>query len=158
MPDYLKKILCTIATLGPIGYLPAPGTAGSLAALISGWFIASYGFLALAIAALAALLVGIVASQTYSQATNSKDASEVIIDEVAGQWVVLLCIPPFIDAAYLWYGAAFILFRFFDIIKIGPVGMAEKLGGGIGIMADDIVAGGLAGMCLLALQFGVYAL
>lgn len=158
MPDYLKKILCTIATLGPIGYLPAPGTAGSLAALISGWFIASYGFLALAIAALAALLVGIVASQTYSQATNSKDASEVIIDEVAGQWVVLLCIPPFIDAAYLWYGAAFILFRFFDITKIGPVGMAEKLGGGIGIMADDLVAGGLAGMCLLALQFGVYAL
>ena len=157
MPDYLKKILCTIATLGPIGYLPAPGTAGSLAALISGWFIASYGFLALAIATLAALLVGIVASQAYSQATNSKDASEVIIDEVAGQWVVLLCIPPFIEAAYLWYGAAFILFRFFDITKIGPVGMAEKLGGGIGIMADDIVAGGLAGMCLLALQFGVYA-
>ena len=158
MPDYLKKILCTIATLGPIGYLPAPGTAGSLAALISGWFIASYGFLALAIATLAALLVGIVASQAYSQATNSKDASEVIIDEVAGQWVVLLCIPSFIEAAYLWYGAAFILFRFFDITKIGPVGMVEKLGGGIGIMADDIVAGGLEGMCLLALQFGVYAL
>lgn len=158
MPDYLKKILCTLATLGPIGYLPAPGTAGSLAALIAGWFIASYGFLALAIAALAALLVGIVASETYSQVTDSKDASEVIIDEVAGQWVVLLCIPPFIDEAYLWYGVAFILFRFFDITKIGPVGMAEKLGGGIGIMADDIVAGGLAGMCLLALQFGVYAL
>ena len=158
MPDYLKKILCTLATLGPIGYLPAPGTAGSLVALIAGWFIASYSFLALAIAALAALLVGIVASETYSQVTDSKDASEVIIDEVAGQWVVLLCIPPFIDEAYLWYGVAFILFRFFDITKIGPVGMAEKLGGGIGIMADDIVAGGLAGMCLLALQFGVYAL
>ena len=158
MPDYLKKILCTLATLGPIGYLPAPGTAGSLVALIAGWFIASYGFLALAIAALAALLVGIVASKTYSQVTDSKDASEVIIDEVAGQWVVLLCIPPFIDEAYLWYGVAFILFRFFDITKIGPVGMAEKLGGGIGIMADDIVAGGLAGMFLLALQFGVYAL
>ena len=158
MPDYLKKILCTIATLGPIGHLPAPGTAGSLVALISGWFIASYGFLALGLAALAALLVGIVASETYSQVTDSKDASEVIIDEVAGQWVVLLCIPPFIDEAYLWYGVAFILFRFFDITKIGPVGMAEKLGGGIGIMADDIMAGGLAGMCLLALQFGVYAL
>ena len=158
MPDYLKKILCTLATLGPIGYLPAPGTAGSLVALIAGWFIASYGFLALAIAALSALLVGIVAGETYSQVTDSKDASEVIIDEVAGQWVVLLCIPPFIDEAYLWYGVAFILFRFFDITKIGPVGMAEKLGGGIGIMADDIVAGGLAGMCLLALQFGVYAL
>jgi phosphatidylglycerophosphatase A len=71
---------------------------------------------------------------------------------------VLLCIPPLIEGAFLWYIAAFILFRFFDITKIGPVGMAEKLGGGIGIMADDIVAGGLAGLCLLALQFAVYSL
>ena len=56
MPLFLKKILCFIATLGPIGFLPAPGTAGSLAALIAGWFIASNGFAALALATLAALL------------------------------------------------------------------------------------------------------
>ena len=158
MPLFLKKILCFIATLGPIGFLPAPGTAGSLAALIAGWFIASHGFAALALATLAALLVGILASQIYSQMTNSKDASEVIIDEVAGQWAVLLAIPPMIDGAIYWYGAAFILFRFFDITKIGPIGMAERLEGGIGIMADDIVAGGLAGMCLLAMQFTLYAM
>ena len=158
MPLFLKKILCFIATLGPIGFLPAPGTAGSLAALIAGWFIASHSFAALALATLAALLVGVLASQIYSQMTNSKDASEVIIDEVAGQWAVLLTIPPMIDGAIYWYGAAFILFRFFDITKIGPVGMAERLEGGIGIMADDIVAGGLAGMCLLAMQFAFYAM
>jgi len=158
MPLFLKKILCFIATLGPIGFLPAPGTAGSLAALIAGWFIASHSFAALALATLAALLVGVLASQIYSQMTNSKDASEVIIDEVAGQWAVLLTIPPMIDGVIYWYGAAFILFRFFDITKIGPVGMAERLEGGIGIMADDIVAGGLAGMCLLAMQFVFYAM
>jgi phosphatidylglycerophosphatase A len=158
MPLFLKKALCFIATLGPIGFLPAPGTAGSLAALVAGWFIATQGYLVLALASLAALLIGIIASETYSQMSNTKDASEVIIDEVAGQWVVLLCIPPLIEGALLWYIAAFILFRFFDITKIGPVGMAEKLGGGIGIMADDIVAGGLAGMCLLALQFALYGL
>lgn len=158
MPLFLKKALCFIATLGPIGFLPAPGTAGSLAALVAGWFIATQGYLVLALASLAALLIGIIASETYSQMSNTKDASEVIIDEVAGQWVVLLCIPPLIEGALLWYIAAFILFRFFDITKIGPVGMAEKLGGGIGIMADDIVSGGLAGMCLLALQFALYGL
>jgi phosphatidylglycerophosphatase A len=158
MPLLLKKALCFIATLGPIGFLPAPGTAGSLAALIAGWFIATQGYLLLALASLTALLIGIIASETYSQMSNTKDASEVIIDEVTGQWVVLLCIPPLIEGAFLWYIAAFILFRFFDITKIGPVGMAEKLGGGIGIMADDIVAGGLAGLCLLALQFAVYSL
>ena len=158
MPLFLKKALCFIATLGPIGFLPAPGTAGSLAALVAGWFIATQGYLVLALASLAALLIGIIASETYSQMSNTKDASEVIIDEVAGQWVVLLCIPPLIEGALLWYIAAFILFRFFDITKIGPVGRAEKLGGGIGIMADDIVAGGLAGMCLLALQFALFGL
>lgn len=158
MPLFLKKALCFIATLGPIGFLPAPGTAGSLAALVAGWFIATQGYLVLALASLAALLIGIIASETYSQMSNTKDASEVIIDEVAGQWVVLLCIPPLIEGALLWYIAAFILFRFFDITKIGPVGMAEKLGGGIGIMADDIVAGGLAGICLLGLQFALYGL
>src|SRR6056300_651120 len=158
MPLFLKKLLCFIATLGPIGFLPAPGTAGSLAALIAGWFIASHSFAALALATLAVLLIGVLASQIYSQMTHSKDASEVIIDEVAGQWVVLLAIPPMIDGAIFWYGAGFILFRFFDITKIGPVGMAERLEGGIGIMADDIVAGGLAGMCLLVLQFAIYAM
>ena len=158
MPLFLKKTLCFIATVGPIGFLPAPGTAGSLAALIAGWFIAMQGYLLLALASLAALLIGIIASETYSQMSNTKDASEVIIDEVAGQWLVLLCIPPLIEGAFFWYIVAFILFRFFDVTKIGPVGMAEKLGGGIGIMADDIVAGGLAGMCLLALQFVVYDL
>ncbi len=158
MPLYLEKALCFTATLGPIGFLPAPGTAGSFAALITGWFLAIQGYFLFTVAILVVLLIGIIASEIYSQISNTKDASEVIIDEVAGQWVVLLCIPPLIEGVFLWYIGAFILFRFFDITKIGPVGMAEKLGGGIGIMADDIVAGGLAGMCLLALQFAIYSL
>ncbi len=58
---------------------------------------------------------------------------------------MLLVLP---EVTFFWL-AAFILFRLFDIVKIWPVSAAEKLPGGLGIMADDIVAAGLAGMCLL---------
>ena len=51
----------------------------------------------------------------------------------------------------VWCGVAFILFRFFDITKIWPVNKAEKIPGGIGVMADDIVAASWAGICLLGL-------
>lgn len=158
MPKLLRKLFCLMATLGPVGFLPAPGTAGSLVALIAGWFLAIQGFFVLFTATIACVILGTVACEIYSQTTHTKDASEVIIDEVAGQWVVLLAIPPMIEGALAWYVAAFILFRFFDISKIGPVGYAEKISGGIGIMADDIVAGGLAGMVLLGTHFVFYSL
>jgi phosphatidylglycerophosphatase A len=75
----------------------------------------------------------------------------VVIDEVAGQWIALLVVP--LD--WRWYLAAFLLFRVFDILKPGPVRMAEKLPGGVGVMADDIVAGVFAAVCLLIIQWGI---
>ena len=145
--------LAQLATLGPIGrYLPAPGTAGSVIALIAGYFLAKNGFIMLFSALLLVTILGVFAADAYSKLTNKEDAGEVIIDEVAGQWLVLLCIPHNLDATLLWYGAGFILFRLFDIIKPWPIFYAEKLRGGIGVMADDVVAGSLAGMVLMIAQ------
>ena len=153
----MSVFLANLATLGPIGrYLPAPGTAGSVAALIVGYSLAKNGFFILFSAVLSATILGVFAADAHSRLTNTKDAGEVIIDEVAGQWLVLLCIPPNIDLALLWYGAGFILFRLFDILKPWPVSAAERLTGGIGVMADDLVAGTLAGMVLLMAQFFIY--
>lgn len=152
MKSIAERLLLFIATVGPVGWLPASGTAGSALAAVTGWYLAKQGFFILAAASLAALLIGIVASELYSRRSGKKDASEIIIDEVAGQWSVLLCIAPDNPHALYWYAAAFGLFRLFDIIKPGPVSWAEKLEGGIGIMADDMVAAGLAGICLLVLQ------
>ena len=101
-------------------------------------------------------ILGVFAADSYSQLTNTDDPGEVIIDEVAGQWVVLLCIPPNIDLALLWYVAGFILFRSFDILKPWPVSTAERLPGGIGVMADDLVAGTLAGMAILIAQLFIF--
>lgn len=144
----LQTSFAYLATLGPIGHLrPAPGTIGSLFAVITGYLIASFGACILAAATIVVAILGIFAADAYAEITGRKDASEVIVDEVAGQWVVLIVLP--LDP--LWFSAGFLLFRFFDISKLGPVGMAEQLSGGIGVMADDIVAGLLAAFCLICL-------
>ena len=145
MNKYADILLCNLATLGPIGYLrPAPGTIGSLVALVTGYLIAKFSLGVLVAAILAISILGIFAAERYGQITGKKDASEVIIDEVAGQWIPLVIIPLEIK----WYIAAFLLFRFFDISKIGPVGHAEKFTGGVGVMADDLVAGIMAALVL----------
>ena len=142
LPDIL---LCNLATLGPIGHLrPAPGTIGSLVALGTGYLIANFSLGVLVAAILALSILGTFAAERYGQRTGKKDASEVIIDEVVGQWIPLVIIPLEID----WYIAAFLLFRFFDISKIGPVGHAETFTGGVGVMADDLMAGILAALVL----------
>ena len=153
----MSVFLAQLATLGPVGrYLPAPGTVGSITALITGFFLAKNGFVILFSALLLVTILGVFAADAYSHLTGKDDAAEVIIDEVAGQWLVLLCIPPNIDSALFWYVAGFVLFRLFDILKPWPVSAAEGLPGGIGVMADDVVAGTLAGMALLIAQLFIY--
>ena len=155
--SHLHTSLAYLATLGPFGYLsPAPGTIGSFIAVITGYIIASFGAEILVAATIIVTILGTMAADAYGRITNSKDASEVIIDEVAGQWVALIILP--LDP--WWFAAGFILFRFFDITKLGPVGMAERLSGGVGVMADDLVAGVLAALCLFcaALMMGKTAM
>ena len=120
------------------------GTIGSVVGVVSGYVIAGYGAGIFAAVTLLVAIVGIFAADAYSQTTGRNDAPEVIIDEMAGQWIALIILP--LDL--WWFVAAFVLFRFFDITKIGPVGLAEQLSGGVGVMADDIVAGLLAALCL----------
>ena len=144
-----NSMLVNLATLGPIGRLrPAPGTWGSAAGVITGIGILSIGPFILEAAIIIVSLLGVVAANAYERVSGKKDASDVIIDEVAGQWIVLLVIP----MEPLWIIAAFLVFRFLDITKIGPIGMAEKWPGGIGVMADDIIAGVIGAAGLWGLQ------
>ena len=138
-----------IATLGPIGRLrPAPGTWGSLFGVITGYGLASVSPRLLEIGIVIVIIIGTIAASKHQESTGRKDASEVIIDEVAGQWIALLVIP--LD--WRWALAAFLLFRLFDITKPGPIGMVEKWPRGIGVMADDIIAGIAAALCLWIAQ------
>jgi len=131
------------------GLLPkAPGTWGSLAALPFAWFIVSqWGYTGLAIGVVLVFILGWWSSSAYVMLTGSEDPGEVVIDEVAGQWIVLLAAP--LDP--IAYAGAFLLFRLFDILKPWPVSFADKsIKGGLGIMLDDVLAG-IYGAAILAL-------
>ena len=136
---------CALATVGPVGKMrPAPGSWGSLFGVVTGFGLASLSSGLLEIAILLVIIFGTIAANHHQNETGSKDASEVVIDEVAGQWIALLVIP--LD--WHWALAAFVLFRLFDITKIGPIGMVEKWPGGVGVLADDVIAGVFAALSL----------
>jgi phosphatidylglycerophosphatase A len=155
-------VALAIATCG-VGYLPvAPGTLGSLVGAglylsVWGWF---YGLLEanaqragsnllyvftpqLAFMLLVTFLVtmsGIWAATRTEKVVQRKDPSIVVIDEVAGQMIALLSGPFWL---HTWWSvlSAFLLFRLFDIWKPYPIRRLEALESGLGIMADDLVAG-----------------
>ncbi|TVR98934.1 MAG: phosphatidylglycerophosphatase A [Rhodospirillales bacterium] len=139
----LSNPAALVATGFGIGLLPrAPGTWASLAALPFGWAIVSLvGTAGLALAVLATFAAGWWAAGQVARDSGDADPGLVVIDEVVGQWIVLLAVP--LDP--LLYGLAFLAFRLFDIAKPFPVSWAERrLAGGLGIMADDVLAAGYA--------------
>jgi phosphatidylglycerophosphatase A len=158
--DYLAL---AIATCG-VGYLPlAPGTWGSLVGigvyiLVRGaamklFFQAGagrnfnllhvyYGVVAIELVAVFAIsLAGTWAASRTEKLSGKKDPGKVVIDEVAGQFIALIPVPFVLGTAWWTAILAFILFRFFDIVKPYPARRLESLEAGLGIMADDIVAG-----------------
>ncbi len=128
------------------GYAPrAPGTAGSLAALAVGAGLLWCGPGWLALAVVAATGVGIWAIG----AAATGDPGWVVIDEFAGQWLAMLALPRSTPFGLL---LAFALFRLFDIAKPGPVGWIDRRHGPWAVMGDDLAAGAMAAILLLAVR------
>jgi phosphatidylglycerophosphatase A len=161
--SFSDYIALAIATCG-VGYLPlAPGTWGSLVGigvyvLVRGAAMqlffgvgagrnfnllhVYYGVIAFELVAILVIArAGIWASTRTERLAGKKDPGKVVIDEVVGQFIALIPVPFVLGTA--WWAAilAFILFRFFDIVKPYPARRLESLESGLGIMADDIVAG-----------------
>ena len=142
-----------IATVLGVGYLrPASGTWASAVAVMVGWGISLWvGFPALVVATLAATAVGFWACARELAGKPGEDPSEIVIDEIAGQWLAL-CFPAMgfwmRGADMVWPGplAAFLLFRLFDIWKPGIIGRADRRGDPAGVMIDDLWAGLFAGI------------
>jgi phosphatidylglycerophosphatase A len=137
-----------VGTVCGVGWLkPGPGTYASAVAGAL-WFVAAHasGLAAMgmaaatAVAALAAMVVGIPAATIVAREAGREDPGFVVIDEVAGQWIALIAVRPDVLHAVL----ALALFRLFDIWKPWPVRNLERLPGGTGIMLDDVAAGALA--------------
>lgn len=163
----MRALAEAIATVGYVGRLrPAPGTWGSLAAFPLAWIIWEIGGVWLFLLAIpVAFFKGWWATQVVTRGADDHDPSEIVIDEVVGQWIALL--PVAVGAAMsgadplaMWPGlvAAFVFFRAFDILKPGPVGLADRREDALGVMLDDVVAGGLASMCVALLAVVVHGM
>lgn len=154
-----QSLAWLLATWFGCGKSPtAPGTVGSLGALVPILPMATYGVEAWRWWVIGAVIVltlpGIWAATTHARWRGKKDPQDVVIDEVLGQWVTIAC------ATHLSWGAillALFLFRLFDVLKPPPVRQLEKLPEGKGIVADDLFAGVYAGLVLyLAGCFNLY--
>jgi len=135
----MKRLAVAVASFGYVGFFPiAPGTAGSLAALPLFALIRWMGMPALELGAiLAVFVIGVWAASQTEVALGRKDPGVVVIDEVLGMLITLALLPASIPVVIL----GFLLFRVLDVIKPYPAAQLEHLRGGLGIMADDAVAG-----------------
>jgi phosphatidylglycerophosphatase A len=164
----MPRAATIVATVFGIGYFSfAPGTVMSAIAVPLGILIAIHGggAMGLLAASIIVLVIGILASAEHVRVTGRDDPSEVVIDELAGQWLAssfaLLGFGGLLAADHISLPAlalSFVLFRLFDIWKPWPVGWADReLSGGIGVMTDDMIAGLMAGV-LVALARYVFHL
>jgi phosphatidylglycerophosphatase A len=129
------------------GFAPiAAGTVASAVATLAGAALLWWSPLVLLAAVLVAAFGGLWAVRA---SRVEGDPGWVTIDEFAGQWVALLGLAGVTPLGVL---LAFLLFRFFDVTKLGPVGWADRQHGAVGIMADDLIAGALAAGILWAVR------
>lgn len=142
-----------LASAGGAGFSPfAPGTAGSAVALLPWWFLRDLGMLPWLALIAAGFALGVWASAVVVRELGLADPGVIVWDEVIGQWLSLLPLalaglPP--RATLAWMVAGFLLFRVFDVLKPGPVGVADRrVHGGLGVMLDDLLAGALAALVL----------
>lgn len=153
----MRLFAIILATVG-VGFLPgAPGTYGALVAVTLCWAAAEAGvpWLLYLLGTVALGAGGVWAASVACRAWGTHDDGRVVIDEVVGQLLALLPIILWLKANIFFPAlvTGFVLFRVFDIAKPGPVRWAERrFPGGLGVMADDVVAGALsAGLLTLGL-------
>ncbi|GAB5498610.1 MAG: phosphatidylglycerophosphatase A [Pseudohongiellaceae bacterium] len=125
----------------------APGTVGTVAALLCYLPLAQLPWAVYLAVTLAATLLGIGICGRTAADLGVHDHGGIVWDEFAGFWITMLFAPP----GWVWIGLGFVLFRVFDILKPWPIKWVDaRIGGGIGIMLDDVLAGIMAALCLQA--------
>ena len=126
----------------------APGTAGTVAALPLYLLIAHLPVLVYAAVVLIALLAGVWLCGRTAADLGVHDHGGIVWDEFVGLWIALFMVP----LGWFWIVMGFVLFRLFDILKPWPIRWVDKrMGGGWGIMLDDVLAGIMAALCIQAI-------
>ncbi len=146
----LDRLALALATVGGAGLAPvAPGTIGTAVGALILWLV-PFSRPALVMFLVAVTGAGVWAARRAEKRLGTKDPGAIVIDEVAGMTLSVLFLP--LTPGVL--AVAFVLFRIFDVIKPPPARASERLGGGVGVMADDLVAGLYALGSLMLLRAG----
>ncbi len=154
------RLAVVLATALGCGFAPlAPGTVGSgfavfLYLLLRGFRLHPVAINPLLLFTAALTVIGVWASTRATVWFGEKDPGKIVIDEVAGQFITFIVaslLHPLAPAARpilmtLWIAACFLLFRVFDVVKPFPIRRLENLPSGLGVMADDLLAGTYAGI------------
>jgi len=136
-----------VATVGGVGYVPfAPGTFGSAVGVLVWWLLGPSAIVQ-GIAIATVFAVGVWSSGVCERQCGRTDPGHVVVDEVVGMLITLFLIPVGWAGAF----AAFLLFRLADVVKPYPANRFESLHGGLGVMADDCMAGVYANLALRAI-------
>ncbi len=145
----MNHIIKVLATGLGLGYAPkAPGTAGSVLGMVLVFFLQGFSIHGYLLFTLGFSLIAIAVSSQAEVIFKEHDSQKIVIDEIAGIVVTFIWIPLTWPTAL----AGFILFRFFDIVKIPPVKQSQRLPRGWGVVVDDLLAGVYAN---IVLQIGV---
>jgi phosphatidylglycerophosphatase A len=154
----LPRAAIFLATGAGAGYGPvAPGTWGSAVGVALYLPLSAAGTAAYAAGLVLLLAAGIWAAEQAERAFG-KDDGRIVIDEVVGQLIALapLLADPERLRSPFWLVTGFVAFRVFDVWKPGPARWAERrFSGGLGVMLDDVVAGGFAALLLIGIQLAV---
>jgi len=141
----------------------APGTVGSLAALLVGIAVLRYlGMQTLFMLTIAITIVGIFEINKYENNTGIHDHQQIVIDEAAGMWLSLMIAHATAQSVHYPYAEtlaiilSFAAFRLFDIWKPSTIGWIDReLKGGLGVMLDDVLAGIAGGMLSALVLMGI---
>ncbi len=141
------KVLSRIFVTGlGLGYIPgAPGTYGSLPGIALFLLTCRWPLIWQLLLLLTVFLAGVIAAASAEREWG-EDPGRCVIDEVVGQWVTLLIAGA---TGWWWLLAGFLMFRLLDIVKPGIIDRSQRLGGGWGVMVDDLLAGLAGGLILL---------
>lgn len=137
-----------IATLGPIGYLPAPGTSATIATLFLVYALKNVDHMWYLAVLVIVLLIGLKAADDTVRILQDPDPSCVVIDECIGTLITFFMVP--ITMPIIIVGT--LLFRFFDISKCCGIGWFQQLPSAWGVIMDDIIAGVVSCLLLHLLQ------
>lgn len=154
----MKTIYKLTATAFGAGYSPfAPGTMGAIVGCLALWLFEKYNLISTTSTPLLFIglivivtIMGIIATDKLEDEWG-KDPSKVVLDEVIGMWITMMFVP----LSFLNILIGFGLFRFFDIAKPLGIRKLEQLKGGVGVMADDILAGIYANIVLQIIIYGI---